>query len=178
MIKPSGANYKDDYARYLSKAVDIIHDPKTQPEILKMLSSKDSVQSVANVAVMIMQRIDAAARQSGIEIQDSVKALASAQIVNVVVETGIAAKKFTMDKELIELAISAAVQDYVKGEIASGRMNAKKVQIALQRDMRTMPPKLRKETMETMKRIQHTGRKYNGGQATPEPKGLIAGGAA
>ena len=172
---------KGDYERYTNRAITLIHSPETSDAVLQTLQGPDPVQKVADGVVMVMQRIDAAARDKGVEVQDSVKIFGAHEIVNLVVELGEAAGVLKLEDDLRELALSVAVQDYVKGEVAARRIDPKKLQVAVDADIRKMPPKDRKEIQASQLRIQQTARKYNGGQGIQGPaeeptaqKGLIA----
>lgn len=198
MIKPSGSNFKDEFAQYVARATALIHSEQGREAYINVLRGTDPVQKVANVTILVMQRVDSVARSKNIEIQDSVRVLAAKAIVDMVIELGEAAKCFPpMDDDMKEFALSVAVQDYVNAEIKAGRMHRQKVAIAIQKDIRQLPPKIRKEMQQSMARIQTTARKYNSQkkgpdipeesapmeqteeeQPTPEarPTGLLAGG--
>lgn len=167
MIRPSNSDkdsVRADHDRYVTKAIKLIHSPETRESVLKMLKGPNPVQRTADVVVGVMQRIDAAARKEGIEIHDSVKVMGANEILNLVIELGEAAKLIDLSKDLKELALSTAVQDYVKAEISAKRINQKALLVAIQRDIRSMPPKERKEIQKAQLRIQQTARKYNGGK--------------
>lgn len=171
-IKPSTADFKADYDKYVAKATILIHTQETSDAILQTLTGADPVQRVADASVMVMQRLDGAARTAGIEVQDTVKIFGAKAVVDLVIELGQAAGKFKMDESLAELALSVATQDYIKAEIAAGRINAQKLKVAMEADMRKMPPKMRKDIQGSQQRIQATARKYNhgrGGEMQPEP---------
>jgi hypothetical protein len=80
-----------------------------------------------------------------------------------VVELGEAAGIFKLNKDLQERALSVTAQDYVKGEVAAGRINQQQLKVSLAADLRKMPPKLRKEIQQTQQRVVQTARKYKGG---------------
>lgn len=164
MPQPSTAHYQEDFVRYVSKATQLIHSPQTRDNILSMLNNNNPVQRVADATVMVMQRIDEAARASGTEVEDTVKCFAAHDIVNMIVEFGEAARKFTLDSDLVMLALSLASQDYIKHEIEAGRINPQKLKVMMDADMRKLPPKERKEIQLSQDRIAATARKYNYGK--------------
>jgi len=166
MIQPSQAAVKEDFDKYVARATTLIHSPETTGAVQRMLAGgKDPVSKVAAATVMIMQRLDAAARTSKIEVQDTVKVFGAAEIVNLVSELGEATGVFKkLGTELHELALSVAVQDYVKGEVKAGRIDPKKLQMQMNTDMQKAPPELRKEIEDAQIRIQQTAKKYNGGR--------------
>lgn len=160
--KPSQADYKGDYERYVSRATILIHSPETRESVLGLLGGKDPVQRVANATVMVMQRIDSASRTSGIEVQDTVKMFAAHEIVKLVIELGEAAGKFKLDESLVELALSVSVQDYIKAEITARRINPQQLKVKMDADIRKLPPEERKEIQKSLQRVQQTARKYSG----------------
>lgn len=164
MITASQADVREDYKKYVAKGMTLMYSPQTRESILNLLKGDDPVQRVADAVVMIMQRIDTATRKANIEVKDSIKVLAAHEFVNQVVEYGNTAGIFKLNKELAELALSVTVQDYVKSETQAGRINPKNLQVAIQADMRKMPPKERKEALASSSRIQQTARKYNHGK--------------
>lgn len=168
-IMPSTADYKHDYDNYINKATMLVHSPDTSPAIQNLLTGPDPVQKVADATVMVMQRLDSAARQAGVEVQDSVKIFGANAIVRLIVELGEAAGKFKLDESLIELALSVSVQDYVKGEISAHRIDPQKLNVAMQADIRKLPPKQRKEIQLSQQRVMVTARKYNHGANMTSP---------
>lgn len=169
MIQPSQQKFKDELDKYNAKATVLVHSKETRKAVLSMLKGKDPVQRVANATVTVMQRIDDAARKSGVEVQDTVKIFGAHEIVEMIIEFGSAAKIFTMDKDLAELALSVSVQDYINSEVKAGRIHAQKLNVALQADIRKLPPKTRKEMQMSQTRIAQTAKKYNHGAGmTPQ----------
>lgn len=164
MLNQSKVDFKTDYAQYVAKAIKLIHSPDTREAVLSLLNNNDPVSKVAKAAVVVMQKLDAASRASGMEIGDSVKVLGAAEIVKLIVEFGNAARKFQLDEELVDLALSVAVQDYVKQEMAAGRLDGKKLKVAMEADIRKLPPAKRKEVQQAQYRIAQIARKYNGGR--------------
>ena len=163
-VQASQANVKHDFAAYVSRATTLIHAPETTGAIQGMLAGPDPVSKVAAATVMVMQRLDAAARTAGIEVQDAIKVFGAVEVVNMVAELGEAAGKMpVLNQHLKELALSVAVQDYVKGEVKAGRIDPQRLQVAMQADIRQLPPKQRKEIQDAQIRIQQTARAYNGG---------------
>ena len=167
MIKPSQSDPKHDFQQYTDKATVLIHAPETRDAVMNLLKPDNPVQCVANATVMIMQRLDSAARAAGIEVQDSIKCFGANSVVRLIVEVGEAGQRFgafKFDEAHIELALSTAVQDYVKSEVQAGRIDPQRLKVAMDADIRKMPPRQRKEIQSAQIRIQQTARKYNGGQ--------------
>jgi len=160
MIQPSKEDLKADGEKYVAKALILLHSPETRDGVVKMLTGPDPVQRVSNVLVMVMQRVDSEARKSNLEVQDVVKAAAARAIVPEIVEIGEAAKLFNLNPDLELLAFSVSLQDYLKAEIKAGRVDSKKLAVTMQADVRSMPPKMRKEVIAAQPRIQQIARKY------------------
>jgi hypothetical protein len=182
-IVPSKADFMHDYNQYVDKATILIHAPETRDSVIAMLDGPDPVQQVANATLLVTQRLDMAARQSGIEVEDGVKMYGANQIVRLICEVAAAAGKFNLPEPLIKLAFTVACQDYINGEIAAGRINRQQLRVQVLADIRQMPPKLRKQVQQAPAEIQQTARLYNHGkgiakfmnqpsQATTKP-GLI-----
>ena len=163
-VRPSDADDREDLKKYIERAIMLIHSDETRGAILSYLKGPDPVQKVADATVMVMQRIDDAARQSGIEVQDTIKMYGAHEILKLVVEFGEAAGYFKMGPDLQELALSVAVQDYIKHEVQSGKINAQRLQAKMQIDIRKMPPKMKAEIQASQARIQQTARKYAASQ--------------
>lgn len=163
-IKASSSGDKEDLERYINRAILLIHSPETRQAVLAMLGGENPVQTVADATVMVMQRIDTASRQAGIEVQDTVKMYGAHEIVNLVVEFGNAARKFKLTPDLAELALSVSVQDYVKQEVQAGRINADRLKAKMAADIRKASPKVKKEIQASQTRIQQTARKYDSGK--------------
>lgn len=156
---------RKDYDKYLAKATMLIHAPETTGAIQNMLGGGDPVKKIVAATVMIMQRLDGVARASGLEVQDTVKVFAASEIINMIAELGEAAGKFKkLSTRLHELALAAAVQDYVKGEIRAGRIDPKRLQAEMDANLRKLPADQRKEIADAQIRIQQTARQYNGGR--------------
>jgi len=165
VLKPTiQADVNKDLAQYVAKATTLLHAPETRDAVISMLDNNDQVQKIANVTVFVMQKVDAAARTKGLEIQDSVRVFAAGDIVTQIAEIGNAAKKFSIDKDLVQLALSVAVQDYVNAEVKAGRIDRKKLQVAIEADLRKMPPQKRKEIQQQIQQTQEIARRYNQGK--------------
>jgi hypothetical protein len=176
-----------DFTRYVAKATKVIFSPETRDQVLEMLKTGvDPVQSTANVAVMVMQRVDSAIRSAGQELQDSVRIFAGHEVIKSIAEYAEAAKLFKLNEELQLLATSVAAQDYIKAETKAGRINPKALQVQIQADLRKLPPKERTEILAGAKKTQDIAKRYNQGKgsistAVGQPdkkKGMIAAGGA
>ena len=165
MIQPSNATIQHDFDQYVNRATILIHSPQSRKQVLAMLlAGSDPVQRVSDATVMIMHRLDSTARDAGIEVQDAVKVMGAHAIVGLIVEFGNAAKIFNLNDDLSELSLSVAVQDYVRSEVKAGRVDPQKLKVAFDADLRSMPPKFRKEAQLAQQRIPMIARQYNHGK--------------
>lgn len=136
----SQASINDDVRKYVNKARILIHDPKTAPAILQsLMSGGDPIASVGHVTVMVMQRIDSASREAGIETKDSVKVIAAFAIIQMLCKIGEASRKFNLDPGQQQLALTAALQEYFKGEIAAKRIDPERFRQSMGQQLQSLP---------------------------------------
>ena len=170
-IKPSHGKPNLDLESYIAKATKLIHTDPSRSTILQSLPGKDPVQKIADMAVVIMQRIDAMARQSGIEILDTVKMAAMNQIVRMLVEVAAAARYFVLSEDLITLAVAVTAQDYTNAEIGAKRIDRVKLFATVNEAVRASSPKDRKAIMLEQSRIPKIAKQYNFGKGLTSFKG-------
>ena len=151
---------KKDIQKYITKATLLIHSPETSKKIQKMLSQPNPVLQIANLTVMILQRIDAAARASGTEPQDIVKIAAAQAIVGLLCEMGDAMHKFKLNKAFKVLALTAAIEAYYKGEIQAKRIDPAKLKQTAGNNIKMMDPKLLEESRKAAAAIPMIAEQY------------------
>ena len=149
-----------DIQKYITKATLLIHSPETSKKIQKMLSQPNPVLQIANLTVMILQRIDAAARASGTEPQDIVKIAAAQAIVGLLCEMGDAMHKFKLNKAFKVLALTAAIEAYYKGEIQAKRIDPAKLKQTAGNNIKMMDPKLLEESRKAAAAIPMIAEQY------------------
>ena len=155
-------NVKVETQRYAQKALVILHTPGIRDSLVNMLNPKDPVNTVAAVVVLVAQRIDTAARQSGMEVPDVAKACAAMGIVKEVAHMGAVAKRIPqLSNDQINLALSVTVQNYIKVEVAAGRINAQQMQMALKTLAQKLPPKTSAPVKKGIEQVQQTGKQYS-----------------
>ena len=156
-MKPSQYNnIKIDYTQYLAKGMKILHSPETNGAILAILKGDNPVQLVANATIVVLQKIDTAARAKGIEVQDMVKLLAANEFVSQICEIAEAAKLFTLDDDHRQLALSVAVQDYVRQEIKAGRIDPARLMAQVEQGTRKLSAQQKEEMTQAMNKVQQT----------------------
>lgn len=161
-VKPSNAaRIKQDFAQYISKASTIINSPQTRSATLETLKGPDPAKQIANTTVLVMQQIDSLSRKSGIEILDTIKVIGAHVIVEQLYQLANAAGLYKLPEEYRMFALSIAVQNYIKAESKTGRINLKQLSVQIQRDMRSMSPEQRKMISKSMQNIPQTAKKYN-----------------
>ena len=163
-VSPSQQPMGKDYQMYVAKGLEIISSTQTRDSIVTLLKSADPVSALANTLVVVIQKLDMAARSKGTEVADFVKISGAHELINRLNDIMTAAKIASLDKNHIELAFSLAVQDYMRGEIKAGRINPAKLQQQQQMAMQKMKPKQRQEIQESLTRIQATAKAYHGGK--------------
>ena len=151
---------KGDIKKYVTKATLIIHSPETSKKIQQMLSQPNPVLQIANLTVMVLQRIDAAARANGSEPQDVVKIAAAQTIVGLLCEMGAAMKKFKLNKAFKVLALTAAIEAYYKGEIQAKRVDPAKLKQSAGNNIKMMDPKLLEESRKAAAVIPMIAEQY------------------
>lgn len=140
----------------------MLHSPQTRDAVLSVLKGKNPVQLVANAVVVVLQKIDNASRKAGIETQDMIKLLAAHEFVSQICEIAEAAKLFALSKDQQELALSVAVQDYVRNEISAGRIDPVRLMAQVEKGMRKLPQKQKAEVFQSINKIKQTASNYQG----------------
>lgn len=171
-LKPSQSSPQDDIQKYVTKATILIHSKETTKKIQAALILPDPVQQIANLTVMIIQRIDSAARQQGVETQDNVKLAAAKAIIGLLCELAQAMKKFTLSQDLKTLALATAMQDYYKGEIKAGRIDPIKLKQSKGRAIQSMPPQLLQQSKDIAAKLPMIAKRYNHGKGLMPTKGV------
>jgi len=168
-VHPSQQGMKQDLMMYVSKGLDIISSPQTRASIVTMLKHGDPVSALANTLLIIVQKLDCASRAKGVEIADAVKLYGAhdllAELLKVMSAAGIA--HLTPDQQ--NLAFSVMVQDYIKAEVAAGRINPAKLQQQSEAAAAQVSPKMRQQAQESAQRIQATAVAYQKGLSRQQP---------
>jgi len=163
-VSPSQNTMKTDEAIYKAKGLELLNSDQTQGEFMTVLKTGDPVTALVNALLLVLQKLDAAQRASGTDVADAVKLLGAEEFFNDLVSKAKAARIFTLDQAHLEMAFSIAVQDYIKGEVAAGRIDPAKLMQQMQQSMAKLPPAQRQEITTAMQRIQKTAQNYKGGQ--------------
>ena len=163
-ISPSQQPMGKDLQMYVAKGLDVISSPQTRQSIQILLKQGDPVSALANTLMVVIQKLDIAARAKGTEVADYVKMKGLEQLLNdlydVMLHAGIA--KLTEDQKI--LSASICVQNYMQGEIKAGRINPAKLQMQQRAAMAKLSPEKKKAIQDSIDKIQQTAKAYNGGQ--------------
>lgn len=151
---------KADVKKYLDWATILLHAPETTESIQNTLSKKNPVMQVASVTVLLMKRIDDAAREKGTEISDQVRAVSVPVIIGLVCELAEAAKLFTLTPEFKQLALTIAIRNYFKGEINAGRVDPGKLKQALVSTMKKGGPEKLKQAQAFSSKLPAISEQY------------------
>ena len=151
---------KQDFAQYVSKATTMINSPQTRAQTLTMLKGSDPCKQVSQAAVIVMQQVDALSRRANIEVRDDIKFVATYVIIEQLAQMASAAGLYKLDKDYCLLAMSMAVQNYIKAEVAAHRVDAKQVAVQMQIAQREMPPEQKKAMADATRRMPEIAKRY------------------
>lgn len=144
--------------KLVAKAKIILHQQGTFDQVIKLLELKGSrpEQLVAHVCVMLIQLLDATARKEKVEIDDRAHVYGA---YGLCAEIGDLAKEqhiFTLSGLQLGLAIGLTIQDYLKGEIAAGRIDKDALAADFYKAIRMMPHKEQMSIHQQMLQINKT----------------------
>jgi hypothetical protein len=154
---------QEDYQKFINKGTKLIHSEQTRDSVLEVLNRDNPLESVADVSVYLVQRIDQAARAAGVEVHDIVKLHGAVDLVGQVAEVGAMAGKIPeLSQEELQASLAITVEKYLKGEIAGGRIDQAALQSELQKGIQQMPPEAQKELDGQLRLINRTALKSTG----------------
>lgn len=159
------AKVEADAHRLVTRGIQLLNSPGVSDSVVNSLkNSPNIVQGVADQARAIIQRIDAATRKEGVELNAESKIYGGMGIVAEIAEIASASGAGELDEDDKELAFSVSVQDYLKEEIAAGRLDPEELKSGLVKSLQGMS----KEDMETanqaMLRINSAAERLKGKQ--------------
>ena len=129
--------------RMVTMGLEMLHAPQTRDKIIDAMMQPHPVDGVKNGVVSLMQRTDEAMRKEGVQISGQAKVDSAVELVGEVSELSNAIGAKLDDKE-IRLALSLALQDYVKPEIEAGRIDPQEAKAGIAQAMQNMSPEQRK----------------------------------
>ena len=152
---------KVDHEKYVVKGMELIHSEATRDSIIELLKSGDPVGALVKTLVMILHKVDEAARTAGIEVEDSAKLLGAGELLGQLYEIGKAAGIMKLEPDEIHLALAGSIQNYVKDEVAAGRIDPKKLAATMKNNLSQLPAKDKAASLLAMKKIEQTGKNYS-----------------
>ena len=145
--KPKSIMMSADQARLegrklVARATVTIHQPNVYRELTAMLKTPNVriEQLVANATVHLVQVIDSAARQTGEEIDDRAHIAGAIGICAEVYDIAKEQSLFTMTDKQLQLSVSIAIEQYLKEEIAAGRIDKDKLKASFDQGVSEMTP--------------------------------------
>ena len=162
--------------RIVTMGLEMLHAPQTRDKIIDAMMQPHPVDGVKNGVVSLMQRTDEAMRKEGVQISGQAKVDSAVKLVSEVSELSNAIGAKLDDKE-IRLALSLALQDYVKPEIEAGRIDPQEAKAGISQAMQNMSPEQRKTVNDQSLEINDSAQQMRSG-AIPAPAPPAAPGPA
>jgi hypothetical protein len=132
---------QEDSMKFVNKGTMMIHSEQSRDQILEMIGSgQNPLESVADATVMVVQRVDEAARQAGEEVHDMVKLQAAIDLTEQIAEVGAASGKIPeLSPEQLNTSLSVGIQKFLQGEIEAGRIDPEGLKAELTQGIKQMP---------------------------------------
>lgn len=173
------AKVQADAHKLVTRGLELLHSKQTRDKIIQSLKdSTDPVQGVADQAKAIIQRADSMTRTDGIEISPISKITGGKDLVDEIAELAEAAGLGPMDEDDRELSHSVSMQDYIKEEIAAGRIDPAELQAGVAESMGGLDKEGMEAANQQMLKLNKTAmrRKERMGEqppAPPEAEGVV-----
>ncbi|MCK5019002.1 MAG: hypothetical protein KAS32_18220 [Candidatus Peribacteraceae bacterium] len=169
---------KEDLTKFINKGIKLVHSEGSREQVINKLGQGNPIQSVADVTVGMVQRLEQAAETGGIKL-DSVTKLAGANaIMGEIIDLGVAAKAIPeMSEQERVTSFSVAVQDYVKAGIDNGSLDANALSQQATGLVEEMTPEERQQTDKVMLGINDTAVNSKGQRAEPVVQDGLLGSA-
>ena len=114
---------------FVSNAINIIHDPKVSQMIIQRLkNSSDLVETTATITVDIVRRLEASARNNGINLNLAVVAQGGNIILNEIITLAKLAGILPLDDEQKYHAYCLAVALYINKAVKDGEITPQELQ--------------------------------------------------
>jgi len=154
------AAIESQHEQYLAKGMEMIHSPQTRDSILELLRASDPVDALSKTLVMVLHKVDEAARSANLEVEDAAKLMGASELLTQLYEIGEAAKIMKLMPDEIHLALAAGIQNYVKDEVVAGRINPQKLAETMKKNLSLLSPKEKADSLLALKKIEQTGKEY------------------
>jgi len=93
------------HARYVARAIIVIHSRETRTVLLEGLAEGDPLESVVSASLAVIGTVGSLARAEGLRIPPAVRDSTVPDVVRLLVEMGTAGGKLDLDEESISAAI-------------------------------------------------------------------------
>lgn len=101
-----------------TNASHLLYSKGTREQIISALESNDDAEGVANVAVMLIGKLEGSSPEP---LPDTELALASLQLIEEIIEFGEEARVISMDEPKKDKAIALAFEMYMKAKVNEGK---------------------------------------------------------
>lgn len=154
---------QEDLQKFINKGTILVHSEQSRDKIIKMLTTGNPLEAVANTTVMVMQRLDKAARDAGQEVHDYVKLQAAVDLTGQVAEVGAASGTIPqLSEEELQTSLSVGIEKFLKGEIEAGRVDPEGLKAELGRGISQMPPEQQMGLDKQLRTINQTAMQSQG----------------
>jgi hypothetical protein len=118
-----------EVVQYVSNGMKVIHSPKTRDNIVKQLSvGNNPAAAVANTLFNVLKQLDGTSAQAGSPPSANTVLLASAPLMEQIIEIGEASKSFKISEDGIKEAAGRAVTLYIQDGMKSGKITMNNLQ--------------------------------------------------
>lgn len=154
----ANAMIEEETKEYILNAMNLLHSEKTRDNIFDMILSKpDPVESMSDVIVLILNRIDASIKNAGKKVSDAARLASTFEITTQVIEIAVASGELEEPtEEESTLVLAVAVEKYIKKEIKEGRMDPQKLAAEVDEMMKRMDPEEKEAMLHSMDSINNT----------------------
>jgi len=114
---------QEQFDMFMSSGISIIHDKKVSDSLIKQLRiSKEPVDSIAQILLGVIRRIENSAESNGIKIDTSVKVSGANQLLGEIINLAETVGMPPLTDEQKYQAFSLAISLYINEAIKSGKM--------------------------------------------------------
>lgn len=155
------AQSEKDAHRLVTRGMELIHSPQTRDAMVQALKDNSNlVQAVADQAKVIIQRVESDARKEGVKLGDISKLMGCKDLVGEIAAVAEVSGAGSLDPDDQDLAFSVAAQDYLKEEIAAGRLDPKNLQGQIKQMLLSLPKDQLEAANKTSLKINATADKW------------------
>lgn len=120
------------FEMYLGNGMQLIHGRETRDWVLKRINPEDPERSLADAVSLVMDRLDASAKESRQGVPDMVRSLAGITLLGQLAEVAEAAGVAKFDDDARILALSNLLASQISKGLRSGKYNPNELKQAAQ----------------------------------------------